>query len=287
MLRYRLITGPILVAVVIALAWADDAATGRGSIPPWLVTGIAGLVISVLASIETSRLLAAGGVAASVPLSIAAAAAAFAATLFLADAGPAAGAVEASVLLAIVAAGLVRFSRGHVVKGVTVATAGLVLVAIYAGALIAFWPLLRIERGPWFLLGAILLVKSSDIGAYAVGMTIGRHKLIPWLSPGKTREGLAGGVATAALVGAGLAALTPVGDSIAAIPLWLGAVAGAVAALTGQAGDLAESLLKRDAGVKDSGAILPGMGGILDVVDSLLFAGPALYWLFRLAAPVG
>lgn len=287
MLRYRLITGPILVALVIALAWADDSATRRGSIPPWLVTGLAGLVMSVLASIETARLLTAGGIAASVPLSIVAAAAAFAATLFLADAGPAAGAVEASVLLAIVAAGLVRFSRGHVVKGVTVATAGLLLVAIYAGALIAFWPLLRIERGPWFLLGAVLLVKSSDIGAYAVGMTVGRHKLIPWLSPGKTREGLAGGVATAALVGTGLAVLTPVGDSIAAIPLWLGAVAGAVAALTGQLGDLAESLLKRDAGVKDSGAILPGMGGILDVVDSLLFAGPALYWLFRLAAPVG
>lgn len=191
------------------------------------------------------------------------------------------------MLLAILAAGLIRFSRGHVVKGVSVATAGLLLVAVYAGALIAFWPLLRIERGPWFLLGAVLLVKSSDIGAYAVGMTIGRHQLIPWLSPGKTREGLAGGVVTAAAVGTGLAALTPVGDSIAAIPLWVGAAAGALAALTGQLGDLAESLLKRDAGVKDSGAILPGMGGILDVVDSLLFAGPALYWLFRLAAPVG
>jgi phosphatidate cytidylyltransferase len=136
------------------------------------------------------------------------------------------------------------------------------------------------------MLGAVLLVKSSDIGAYAVGMTLGRHKLIPWLSPGKTREGLAGGIATAALVGAGLAAATPSGESIAAIPIWLGAVAGAVAAVTGQIGDLAESLLKRDAGVKDSGRMLPGMGGILDVVDSLLFAGPALYWLFRIAAPV-
>jgi phosphatidate cytidylyltransferase len=190
------------------------------------------------------------------------------------------------MLLGILVAGLLRFSRDHTVKGVTAATAGLLLVAIYAGALIAFWPLLRIERGPWFMLGAVLLVKSSDIGAYAVGMTLGRHKLIPWLSPGKTREGLAGGIATAALVGAGLAAATPIGESIAAIPIWLGAVAGAVAAVTGQLGDLAESLLKRDAGVKDSGRMLPGMGGILDVVDSLLFAGPALYWLFRIAAPV-
>lgn len=286
MLRDRLITGPILVALVIALAWLDDSLVRRGAIPPWLVTGLAGLAISILASAETARLLAAGGVAASAGLSVAAAVAAFVTTLFLADAGPASGAVEASVLLAILVVGLMRFSRGHVVKGVTVATAGLLLVAIYAGALIAFWPLLRVERGPWFLLGAVLLVKSSDIGAYAVGMTLGRHKLIPWLSPGKTREGLAGGVATAALVGAGLAALTPFGDSVAAIPVWLGAVAGALAALTGQVGDLAESLLKRDAGVKDSGAILPGMGGILDVVDSLLFAGPALYWLFRLAAPM-
>jgi len=283
MLRYRLITGPLLVAFVVALAWVDERLSAEGRIPAWLVTGLAGLAVSWLAAGETARLLAGAGLRSCVPLARVAAAIALASTLAVTlgatDAGPLAATAWAAILLA----GLVRFTRGRTVEGAAAGTAGLLFTAAYAGSLVAFWPLLRIEHGPWFLLGAILVVKSSDIGAYAFGLSLGRRKLIPWLSPGKTREGLAGGVAVAALVGAGLAVLTG-GEAVPTrVPVWLGAVAGAAAALVGVIGDLAESLLKREAGVKDSGRLLPGMGGVLDVVDSLLFAGPVLFWLARLA----
>jgi phosphatidate cytidylyltransferase len=107
--------------------------------------------------------------------------------------------------------------------------------------------------------------------------------MIPWLSPKKSWEGLVGGVATATLVGSGLAALSARCDSPNdQIPIWVGALGGALVALIGQAGDLAESAFKRDSGLKDSGRILPGMGGVLDVLDSPLFTGPVVYWLLRL-----
>jgi phosphatidate cytidylyltransferase len=139
------------------------------------------------------------------------------------------------------------------------------------------WLLVRTEVGPWVLAGAVLTVKASDIGAYAVGMSIGRHKMIPWLSPAKSWEGLVGGIAFAAIVGGLLAwwsdALPDARDHVA--PL-LGAATGAVLGVVGTFGDLAESLVKRSAGVKDSGRILPGMGGIFDVLDSPLLAAPVV-----------
>ena len=134
--------------------------------------------------------------------------------------------------------------------------------------------MLRFDHSAWILGGAVLTAKSCDIGAYFTGRAIGSRKLIPWLSPGKTWEGLLGGVAIAALVG-GLLALASShlpAESDHLSPL-VGTVLGAVLGLLGQAGDLAESLLKRAAGAKDSGRILPGMGGVFDVMDSLLPAG--------------
>src|SRR5262249_23507982 len=121
-----------------------------------------------------------------------------------------------------------------------------------------------------------------DIGAYFTGKAIGRHKLIPWLSPGKTWEGLFGGIAAAALVAAGAAALYRhcLGtNGIGLMPCGYAAFVGALFAIAGQAGDLLESVLKRDAGVKDSGQALPGMGGVLDVLDSILLTAPLAFWM--------
>jgi phosphatidate cytidylyltransferase len=123
------------------------------------------------------------------------------------------------------------------------------------------------ERG-WVLL-LILAVWSYDTGAYLVGRRFGRERFLTHISPSKTYAGLVGGiVTTTAVVGLLLFGLGQ--------PLWHAAVLGPVAALAAQAGDLAESMLKRAAGTKDSGTLIPGHGGMLDRVDSFLFAAPVV-----------
>ncbi|MBU3729854.1 MAG: hypothetical protein FGM37_11510 [Phycisphaerales bacterium] len=110
---------------------------------------------------------------------------------------------------------------------------------------------------------------------------MGRHKLIPWLSPGKTWEGFLGGMALAVAVGAGVGTW----GGLPAIDLRTGIALGAVMGVVGPFGDLLESALKRGAGMKDSGRIIPGMGGLFDVLDSLLLAGPVAWLLVSPAAP--
>ena len=114
------------------------------------------------------------------------------------------------------------------------------------------------------------LVWSCDTGAYFVGRSVGKRKLHAQVSPGKTVEGYVGGIVVASLVSAGLGWLL-----IGLSPL-IGLVLGAVTAAVAQRGDLAKSMLKRTAGRKDSGHIIPGHGGVLDRIDSLLFAAPVL-----------
>lgn len=128
----------------------------------------------------------------------------------------------------------------------------------------------------WFLL-AQTITWLSDVGAYAVGRTFGQRKLAPAISPSKSVEGALGGLVCAALTA--LAANASFGLGLA--PLAALAL-GVLLSVAGQLGDLAESLLKRQAGIKDSGALLPGHGGILDRLDSLLIAAVAAYYLVRL-----
>jgi phosphatidate cytidylyltransferase len=118
----------------------------------------------------------------------------------------------------------------------------------------------------WFVL-LLLTVWSYDTGAFLVGRQVGRHKFLTHLSPSKSIEGLFGGVALATLVGS-------VGFWALGQPVVSGLLFGPLVALAAQAGDLAESLLKRAAGAKDSSRLIPGHGGVLDRVDSFLFAAP-------------
>src|SRR5688572_16935003 len=165
--------------------------------------------------------------------------------------------------------------------------AGTVLATLYLGGLAWFLVALRV-RGTQHVDGSTMLiliilvcVKFTDVGAYFGGRALGRRKMIPWLSPGKTWEGLFFGLLTAAALGAALSPLMDLRRGYS-LPWWKGALFGAVIGGIGQLGDLLESMMKRDAEVKDSGKSIPGFGGVLDVIDSPLLAAPFAYLLFSL-----
>ncbi len=130
-----------------------------------------------------------------------------------------------------------------------------------------------LDNGLAWLSYAILITFASDTAAYAVGRLVGRHRLAPTISPGKTWEGTVGGIIGAAAVSAVFAWFIEL-DSL---PLMAATLLGAGLSVLGQLGDLTESWLKRKAGVKDSGNLLPGHGGILDRLDSLLPILPAVF----------
>ena len=277
MLRRRLITGPILILVLIGLGWLDGMVA--------TATGQAGIVLAILAigvlipvsAWEAATMVRATGHRISIPVAVASAEVLCLCLLSApraADPAQAAGIVAFGLfLVALVAFGAVL--RGGRVEGGIASIATTILVAIWTGLFIGFWVLTAERGGAALAAGLILIVKFGDIGAYTAGMLAGRRKLIPWLSPGKTIEGAGGAVAGSMLAGVVLASL------IESIPGWAGLLLGAVLGVIGALGDLFESLLKREAGWKDSGRTLPGMGGLLDVLDSLLLAGPVV-WMFVL-----
>jgi phosphatidate cytidylyltransferase len=125
----------------------------------------------------------------------------------------------------------------------------------------------RFARGPEILLWLLLIVFAADIGAFFAGRSFGRHKLAPKVSPGKTWEGAVGGLATVAVVAAACALRLRV-------PVVSGIAFGCAVGLFSIVGDLTESMFKRAAGLKDSGALLPGHGGMLDRIDSVTAAAP-------------
>lgn len=152
------------------------------------------------------------------------------------------------------------------------------LVAITLAWVALSW--LRQEpEGRWWLLTLLLVIWAADVGAYFTGRAFGKHRLAPAISPGKTREGLYGGLLLAALVAALAAWLLP---QLGAAPLAL-ALVGVTTALVSVGGDLFISMHKRTVGVKDSGRIFPGHGGVLDRLDSLL-AGAPFFALGKLLA---
>ncbi|MGW4893902.1 phosphatidate cytidylyltransferase [Kitasatospora sp. NPDC004240] len=159
-------------------------------------------------------------------------------------------------------------------------TAG-IFTAFYVPFLATFVAMmLAADDGPQRILLFLIVTICSDTGAYAVGYKFGRTKLAPAISPGKTREGLAGGIGLSMLAGALLMEFVIDGGS-----WWQGLILGGCAAVTATLGDLGESMIKRDLGIKDMGTLLPGHGGIMDRLDSLLPTAPVV-WLL-LAAFVG
>jgi phosphatidate cytidylyltransferase len=183
---------------------------------------------------------------------------------------------------------MVRFKRAG--EGAIVNAALALFAMVYVGGLMSFLAKLRLEdetRGLFAFLSVPIIVKLADTGAYATGRSIGRHKMTPLLSPGKTWEGAVGGVVFGCL-GSWLSftylypALTGLGPEQVP-PLSAILIYGLALTAAGMHGDLAESLLKRDMQRKDSSTWLPGLGGILDIIDSMLVAAPVayLFWHFR------
>jgi phosphatidate cytidylyltransferase len=279
-LSRRLVTGPLLIIALAGLAMLDGMLADRLGESGIAFALAAALMLVPLAAIEAAALLRGAGARASTIATVIGAEAMLVAPLAATlapvgsehapDAATAVGIGLLGPTVAILAAAI-AIGRSKQVEGGFTGVAAMLGAAFWTGLLPAFWILTIHRIGAPTAAGLLMVVKCGDIGAYFTGMSIGRRKLIPWLSPGKTVEGGIGAVVWAAAAGAGLAALQP------AIPMWVGVAGGAALGVVGAVGDLLESLLKREAGAKDSGHLLPGMGGALDVLDSPLLAAPVAW----------
>jgi len=167
-------------------------------------------------------------------------------------------------------------------EGVFVNWAWTIAGILYVGWLLSYLVALRLEAGRDWLYLALFATFGSDTAAYFIGRAIGRHKLAPNISPGKTWEGAIAGLFGAVIISLLFTLNTPL-----QLPLNYGQaiLLGLLISVFGQLGDLAESLLKRNSGVKDSGSLMPGHGGLLDRMDSVVFAGVVvyLYYIFVVA----
>ncbi|NJP65548.1 phosphatidate cytidylyltransferase [Streptomyces spiramenti] len=185
-----------------------------------------------------------------------------------------AGAAFTAMALTVLAVFLWRM-RGPADEYLRDVTAS-VFAVLYVPFLATFVALvLAADDGAWRVLVFLLLTVVSDTGAYAVGWRFGKRKLAPRISPGKTREGLVGAVAFAMVAGALSLEFLIEGGA-----WWQGLLLGLAVALTATLGDLGESMIKRDLGIKDMGTLLPGHGGIMDRLDSILPTAPVVWGLF-------
>jgi phosphatidate cytidylyltransferase len=182
-------------------------------------------------------------------------------------------------LLTVFAVLLWRLGEGPV--GYLRDASAAVFVALYVPLLAGFAVLLLVpDDGVARVLAFIATVVCSDVGGFAAGVLFGKHPMAPSVSPKKSWEGFAGSVAACALIGTLLVTLTFHG------PWWGGALYGLAIAVTATLGDLGESLIKRDLGIKDMGNLLPGHGGLMDRMDSLLPSAAVAYLILSVVAPV-
>jgi phosphatidate cytidylyltransferase len=309
-MRYRLLLGPVMIALLVgallADQWLDARAMPAGlrdalttvlpgawapkeTWPPGVILFVIGVTVAVLAARELSALFIEEGIEASKRMMTTAAVVGLLVSCLVPDAAPATVVVPlmSSAAMCMLVMAMVFYSRKKTVEGVITGTGGVLLAFVYLGLMLGSLLAIRREYHALVLLWVLLTTKACDIGALFVGKAVGKHKLIPWLSPGKTWEGLAGGVVTSALVCVGGMMLVEKWVGVRVPPWWSAAVLGALLGVTGQAGDLLESILKRDAGSKDSGKSIPGFGGVLDVIDSPLLTGPVAFWWLEVASRNG
>lgn len=315
MLKYRLIFGSLMAAGVLGLCyldhlldqvdltgtWLQPLFAGRTYLPSGLLLLALFLVLIVLAAGELCRMFRAKGLAVD-PLMVNMAGLAGCLLLYMAPHrmdSQATMAVFATLAVVLFLATVLRFGWiSKRIDGASTAAGITALALIYLGLLPGFYVMIRRWHTIWLIAAIILITKACDIGAYFTGRYLGKHQLIPWLSPKKTWEGFIGGVLLSGAVAATLAAINNLYaiDGIwisaaddarrfvhVAYPIIPTAVAGMLIGAVGQFGDLVASLFKRDTGIKDSGSSIPGFGGVMDVVDSPLVTAPLAYWLVILA----
>lgn len=291
MLKYRLLLGPVLVLGLVATLWLDEVLQDRTQGRFGLDGGIPGIamlpvmaVAVVFASQEIAPIFRALDTRASKRVLTAAALLGLFTSALTPDtiATFSGVAITCTSATAVLIGAMLIYSRTRSAEGVVAATAAALTAFVYLGLMFGFLFVLRKQFTAWHVLAILAITKSYDIGAYFTGRAIGKHKLIPWLSPGKTWEGLAGGLATATLIAVAADAIAAPLHVPATPTLAQAAVLGLILGLVGQAGDLVASIFKRDAGVKDYAATLPGFGGVMDVIDSPLLVAPVAYWLLTL-----
>ncbi|MHC4181564.1 MAG: phosphatidate cytidylyltransferase [Planctomycetota bacterium] len=291
MLRWRLVLGTLIVAILVGMAWLDHVAEGPDAALPkgiWLLP--VAIFFAVTATREALQLAAAGGMRPA-PWAV------YCGNLLLILSGwlPAVGRGGAEtaplvertawpVLALVVGVMLVlvgEMRRYEKPGGVTANVAAAAFTLVYVGLMLSFAVQLRMAYGVAALASLVIVVKMADTGAYTVGRLIGRHRLSPVLSPGKTIEGAIGGVVFACLASwitfTWLVPAMARGETEAGLR-WGWVLFALLASTAGMLGDLAESLLKRDVGRKDSSRWLPGLGGVLDLLDSLLLAAPVAWF---------
>lgn len=270
--------------------WAVVAAAFASRLG-WAYLALIGLLV-VLATVEYLRMLRAAGVKAF-PVFTLALAVVYSVGLhrFLLDGGVPPWFDALAVFAAVAGVFGLQLRRplegGATMTGVALSLFGFIYIAFlfnFAARLVFVVPGPGGVPGAMLLLWGIAVTKFTDMGAYIVGSAIGRHKMIPHVSPGKTWEGFAGAIAFALLAGCGLYAffrddMPGFAAGLHVLGGWPVVVGLSVAlALAAVVGDLAESILKRSLEVKDSGHVLPGIGGALDLIDSLCFTTPLLYF---------
>jgi phosphatidate cytidylyltransferase len=295
-LRWRLISGSVMVSLLVGLCWLDAQAARPGIYLAPLV-----VLLGVLAAGEMLRMFRARGgtplawvVYVGTLLPVLASCMPIAWSEYPEDCpvgrlGWLACGLAVGLLVALLGE-MLRYGSQDNPPGTALGNLSLATLSIlYVGGLLGFLIQLRLFPGigdfkPGLapLLSLILVVKVSDTCQYFVGRRFGKKKLAPVLSPGKTWEGAVGGIGLGALLTATILSFSLESNHWALLLVYC-----LVLSLAGLVGDLAESLLKRDAGVKDSSSWLPGLGGVLDMLDSLLLAGPVAYacWLLGMVGP--
>jgi phosphatidate cytidylyltransferase len=282
MLKNRLIFGTLLTifftTLVILDSWLDGSISSSVPDKKIQATGLFILLslIIIAAQVELSNLAEKKNLLILLPVSIPASIL-LAGSWFVCQAANVSISKYVLIILAFSLFALLFYQYLRFGLSSVMANCGVSLFSIvYLGLLSAFVLGIRIEFGIWPLLMFVFVVKFADIGAYAVGTLIGRHKFSPIISPAKTWEGLIGAAIFAIIVAFVFSKIFDIMSAKAA------AVFGICFAFIGQLGDLAESLIKRDADQKDSAKTVPGFGGVLDIIDSPLASAVCAYLFLAL-----